>query len=308
MTHGYEQVDPVGAKGISRRTVVKGAAWTAPVVAVAVAAPMAAASSETTPTCVAVRGEMSPLEAGVVLYHDGANECAAGTTSDGKLAWPNTPGMNIYYPGGTLPVYTTGFTPVIFHSDTSVFKTPLEDPATSDAIAKCVAGKNVIATSVHGLAGVATASEGFLSMDDRDNTAEASDAPVSFTVTYSAAVVAGSQYTFVLPVEMLSATNGEQLLKIEVTTTGGSEELSRLKFGQDTEVSTGGIEGYADYINPSKGENSVSVRVEYEITPAVAQTILFTYTFILPKYSVGTRQNADIWVQAPQNSQVCTVR
>ncbi|MWV48098.1 hypothetical protein GRS96_02265 [Rathayibacter sp. VKM Ac-2803] len=61
--------------GVGRRTLVKGAAWSVPVVAVAVAAPMAAASN--TPTCA---DQNTNLHASGNGFNDGAN----GANSSGQ--------------------------------------------------------------------------------------------------------------------------------------------------------------------------------------------------------------------------------
>lgn len=69
------------APGVSRRTLVKGAAWSVPVVAVAVATPLVAASTSTPPATFWATGATVSVVSGNVT-----NFTIEGSDSDGNLA------------------------------------------------------------------------------------------------------------------------------------------------------------------------------------------------------------------------------
>ena len=275
MTHGYEQVDPVGAKGLSRRTGVKGAAWTAPVVAVAVAAPMAAASGEPSGEQCVFDGGAWRVPEGSVLYHNGEKGYAAGTQADGTAAT-----------GQAWPVYTTGYTPKLTWQQ-------FEDAGYS-------VDKNRIVISEYyggnmpwyGSASL-DAQPGFLSMDDRDNTDGVDQGDVSFTVTYTASASKGTPLALAFPVAWGSVANGLQGVAIAVSGPGLSYTNS-ISVGDKAISKAGALAGYTH--KTSQGLEEVAL----EVTPNADGPIVIEYTFTLPYVHGGNRQNADIWVGQPQ--------
>lgn len=254
----------------NRRTTLKAAAWSVPVVAVAAATPAAAAS--TVPdACVAARGTWS-VQPGQTLFHDGKNEYEAGTSVEGNEAWTGGTGTI----GSNGPIRTTGWAPidkVTEHSE--------QDPPASE-----------FATWLWGNLAVDT-EPGFLSMDDRDNRQDGND-PTIVQATYTMDGVAGETYDISMPVNTGADSNGVQYLDVNLygPIPDQPQEVARIYVG-DPGIST--LEGDHDEYTHQNGNHTFTA----SITPSSDGEVFISYTFTLAQVTESPWQNADIWVGAP---------
>lgn len=107
--------EPATRAGVTRRTIVKGAAWSLPVVAVAVAAPMAAASGETvsgpSPTPSGVCSPVGNFTITVARNGQPVGGASVTVTLPAGFSWPdNTTAPKTFVAAGDGTVTITGVT------------------------------------------------------------------------------------------------------------------------------------------------------------------------------------------------------
>ncbi|MCO1339795.1 hypothetical protein BJH93_12975 [Kocuria polaris] len=173
-------------QGLARRSVVTAAAWSVPVIAAAVAAPMAAASGTNTSCAVIPVGGFEVI--GGSLSSNGS--IGSSPETDGNFGTGWTPAKE---PAGD---WSTGFTQTDF--------------AVAPAPASWWQG------------GGEVAEPGFLSLDDHDNTDGASQEPVTVALQFAVDVTAGTTYDFVLPIYTAAGYLGTQHLDVSITGAGVS--------------------------------------------------------------------------------------
>nr|WP_232528566.1 hypothetical protein [Microbacterium sp. MAH-37] len=242
-----------------RRTVLKGAAWSVPVIAVASAVPMASASGEPVDPCIAVPTGTF-FVAGGALMADGA--LGVPPTANGQFGTGWTPPKDPTYADGvwTQTDYAAAPTPA------SWWQTGGASPSTE---------------------------VGFLSLDDNDNspngTGEAS--VVTGTLTYS--VTAGTEYTFAFPIYASADYLGCQYLSIDISGPGVEQQGAvQGYFGDpaitDVPAGVGAYPHFAETQSPTA-----------TFMPTSSGTLTFTYTFTLAHVNGGQLKNADLFVKAP---------
>lgn len=171
--------------GVGRRAVLKAAAWSAPVIAIAAATPLAAASTET------------PLDCTVIPV--GVYSVAGGTlVTNGVEA--NPPTVNGWFGTGWTPAQEPGGSKEQGYTQT--------DGAVAPTPAGWWQGGGEIREA------------GFLSLDDHDNSAGASTEPITVTLNFAAGVTAGTVYEFALPVFASASGNGAQYLDVSISGAG----------------------------------------------------------------------------------------
>lgn len=184
MTHSRALAHTTSDHGINRRTVIKAAAWSMPVIAVAVATPLAAAS--TTPTeC-------------VVIPVGGFQVLGGPLSSDGAIgSFPTADGL-----------FGTGWTPA---------KAP-----TGDSVNGYVQTDHAVAPTPASWwqSGGQVNETGFLSLDDHDNTDGASQVPVTVALQFAVEVNEGVSYEFMLPVYTSAGYLGTQHLDVSIAGAG----------------------------------------------------------------------------------------
>lgn len=246
-------------RGLSRRTVVKTAAWSVPVIAMAVAAPVAVASTAPAPCAALPVGSFTVV--GGNLVSDG--RVGTSPTSDG--------------------LFGTGWTPP---------KAPVQDPQTGlwsqtdSAVAPTPA-------SWWSGGGDPQNSVGFLSLDDNDNRDGADQTPSVITANYAVDVKAGIAYSFTMPVYASADYLGPQYLDISVAGAGANMPgVVQGYYGNPAiAVVPNGLVGYTHFGSAQTPATT--------FTPSSDGTVLFTYTFTLPYVTGGSRQNADLFVTSP---------
>lgn len=240
----------------ARRTILTTAAWSIPVIAAAVATPARAASTTVAVDCQVTNGSWSVP--GGNLYADGSQGIPAGNGGNYTTGWtPTKPGIW----NGSSTEQDGGHATTDWWNGTS-------RPGGSSPV-------------------------GFMSMDDRDNRAEASDEPLQVVTTFVLQGVSGFTYELDLPVYVGATYLGQQYVTIDAVGPGISETIAQGAAGAAsiTAVPT----AYAGYA--PLGDVQV---FNASLTPTSTGPITLTYTFVMPKVTGGARQNADIWVQTPQ--------
>ena len=250
-------------RGVTRRTIVKTAAWSLPVVALAVAVPAATASTSTTPPtgCDALpTGSFTVV--GGALVSDGRT--GSSPTTDGNFG--------------------TGWTPP---------KAPVWDPQTGlwsqtdQAVAPTPA-------SWWSGGGDPRTDVGFLSLDDNDNRVDAPSHTASvITANYAVELKAGTSYEFELPVYASADFLGPQYLDISASGAGITKPAIVQGYYGNPAIAEvpAGFGAYTHF-----GSSQLPT---VTIKPTSDGIVIFTYTFTLPYVSGGSRQNADLFVQSP---------
>ena len=250
-------------RGIDRRTVVKTAAWSVPVIAMAVAAPLAAASTPPDPAepnaCVAV-----PTGAFTVVGGNLVSNGSTGSspTSDGRFGTGWTP------PKAPSGDWQSGYT----QTDYAVAPEP---------------------ASWWQSGGDPQNSVGFLSLDDNDNRDSAPKDASVITAIYSVPVTAGTSYTFELPVYASADYLGPQYLDISVAGAGVNlPGAVQGYFGNPAiALAPSGVGGYPHL--------SAAQTPTVTFTATSTDVVVFSYTFTLAYVTGGARQNADLFVTQP---------
>lgn len=170
--------------GLDRRSVIKAGAWSLPVIAVAVATPLAAASNTPTECLVNPIGGFQVI--GGVLSSNG---------SVGSL--PTTDGL-----------FGTGWTPAKAPTGDAVNGFEQTDHAVAPTPASWWGGGGEIDEP------------GFMSLDDHDNTDGASQVPVTIALQFAVDVTAGVNYQFVLPIYTAASHLGTQYLDVSILGAG----------------------------------------------------------------------------------------
>lgn len=171
--------------GIDRRSLLKAGAWSVPVIATAIATPLAAAS-----------GNIDPADC-VVVPVGGFTVLGGTLSSDGRI--------------GALPAangqFGTGWTPAkpAVWNGTDFSQT---DHAVAPDPASWWSG------------GGSTAEPGFLSLDDNDNRDAAPQTPTTVSLTFSVDAIAGVAYAFTLPVYTSRPDLGTQHLDVSISGAG----------------------------------------------------------------------------------------
>lgn len=257
---------------VSRRSVLKAAAWSLPAIAVASAVPAFAASLEVAECQVEPGVWNAPAEG--ALHHNGQQGHVAGsTTNGGEVTNPS---------GGILaggPVRTTGWTPVV-PTGANALDSEWAENITTDWSAFAAASGLV----------------GFMSMDDRNNTAaNAGTGPVSFTVTFNVGVEAGKEYALTLPYGAASDGLALQYLDVVASVPGvGPQQLLAGRVG--AEWASIALPNHTDYSVMSTGALQT---LSTSFWPTENGAIVISYTFTLVEATGGTMQNADIWIGQP---------
>ncbi|MFJ4166932.1 hypothetical protein ACIPY5_15380 [Microbacterium sp. NPDC089698] len=249
------------APALTRRKVVKTAAWSLPVIAVAVAVPGATASTNPVDpvSCVALPvGAFSV--AGGTLVANGAD----GTlpTSNGNFGTGWTP------PKAPSGDWQVGYT----QTDSAVAPVPASWWQTG---------------------GDPTHQIGFLSLDDNDNRDIAPHTPSVITTTFSVPVKAGGSYEYVLPIYASADYLGPQYLDISIMGAGVNQPGAVQGYIGNPAIALipDGLAGYPHF---ATAQNPVA-----SFTPTSDGVVVFTYTFTLSYVTAGARQNADLFVNAP---------
>lgn len=173
------------SRGIDRRTVIKAGAWSLPVIAVAVATPLASASVTSPEACVVI-----PV---------GGFQVLGGTlSSNGSVGSSPTADGN----------FGTGWTPA---------KAPTGDAASGYTQTDFA----VAPTPASWWQGGGEVNEaGFMSLDDHNNTDGAAQTPVTVALQFAVEVTAGTTYQFMLPIYTAAGHLGTQHLDISITGAG----------------------------------------------------------------------------------------
>ncbi|MEV4773985.1 hypothetical protein [Microbacterium sp. LWH12-1.2] len=185
MTHFRAPAHTTSGDGINRRTVIKAAAWSMPVIAVAVATPLASASTTTPSECVVVPVGGFQVFGGTLSSN---GSVGSSPTSDGNFG--------------------TGWTPA---------KAP-----TGDAVNGFVQTDFAVApTPASWWGGGGEVNEpGFMSLDDHDNTDGAAQTPVTVALQFAVDVTAGTTYQFMLPIYTAAGHLGTQHLDVSIAGAG----------------------------------------------------------------------------------------
>ena len=263
---------------VRRRAVVTGTAWAVPTVLAAATLPAYAASF--TPACRSTAGSWS-VNTGTTIYHNGTERYRAGTTSNGRTAYPTADRWGSVG-SGTWPYYTTGWTPGA--------------SGWTDLDAAIDAKKVTFTHQMN------VPNPGFLSMGDRSTRrVTASPAPAqAITATFTHLVPAGT-HTFTFEVQYSALALAIQTLQISAAGAGVSMAPIRRYFGS-TSVTNGGNAGLGDYTRVTQ-ESTQTTNVS--LTATSSGTITFTYLFSLLQ-PTGTGNNTDIWVANPVLTGGCT--
>ncbi|MBS3180169.1 MULTISPECIES: hypothetical protein [unclassified Pseudoclavibacter] len=254
---------------LSRRRVLTTAAWSAPVIAAAIAAPAASASDpatlplacQFTPTTWTVTPGSTPL------VEDGR----AGT------------------PFGANGQYSTGWTPINTNPGHATQAWWLPGPAAAGAIGfLSMADRD---NSGFAAAPVATPS------DAAPDEAQ----PLTLQVAFQLEATAGSPLELQFPVHAGSEYLGRQYLEIGISGAGIPETTIAKGFAGDTGWGSGPTmsnipAAYQTGFAPLASEQTYTSTV----TPTSTGTVIATYTFTLMAVTNNQFKNADIWVQAPQ--------
>lgn len=171
-------------RGVDRRTALKAAAWSLPVVAVAVATPLAAASVARTECVVVPVGGFQVV--GNALSSNGAQGTSA--TADGNFGTGWTPAKA---PSGD---WANGFT----QTDSAVAPSP--------------------ASWWQG--GGDVNEPGFLSLDDNTNTDGSPQVASTVKMQFAVGVTAGTSYQFALPIHTAASYLGTQYLDVSIAGAG----------------------------------------------------------------------------------------
>lgn len=251
---------------VSRRSVLKAAAWSLPAIAVASAVPALAASllPPTEDQCVITQG--GPWTFDGTLSSNG--NTGASPTTDGNFGT------------GWLPAIAPGFNndwnnPIYTQTDGAVAPNPAS---------WWQGGGNINAL-------------GFMSLDDRDNTYLSNLEPVSVTTTFQVQGTRNVEYALQLPVFASADYLGAQFLKIDINGVGVTPQtVATGYFGNKDASPAGAISSELD----AYPKLSASQVYTASFVPETDGPVFFTYTFTLVAVtSAGSRQNADIVVQAP---------
>ena len=251
---------PEARLGVTRRTVVKTAAWSVPVIAAAIAVPASTASTTSPVSCEALPTGSYTVVGGALVSNG-----STGTS-------PTTDGL-----------FGTGWTPPkapVRDSQTGVWSQT--DSAVAPTPASWWSGGGDPQNNV-----------GFLSLDDNDNTDGASHTASVITATYTVELTAGRSYEFGLPVFASADYLGPQYL--DISAAGAGVNLPGIVQGYHGNPAIAEIpSGFGGYAHLSTSQTPTVT-----VTPTSDGIVIFTYTFTLPYVSGGSRQNADLFVQAP---------
>lgn len=245
----------------ARRALLKSAAWTAPVLALAVAAPLAAAST-TVQACEFTPVSWSLVPGSAPLAEDGAQGTAFGENNSYSTGWTpvgNTPGHanQSWWLPGPAAGGAIGFLSMADRNNSAFKNAPVDQPQDADP---------------------------------------ASAVPTTFDVVFTLQVKPG-EHALQFPVFAGSNHLGRQYLDVSIE--GAGIAATSIVKGYVGDLWNGGTsyipEAYANGYSPLADEKTYSVTV----APAVSGTITATYTFTLMAVTKGEYKNADIWVQNP---------
>lgn len=247
-------------RGLRRRTVLKGAAWSVPVIAVASAVPMAAASGEPVDPCIAVPTGTF-IATGGALMEDGAQGIPASSNGFFGTGW-TPPQKSTQNPDGTWSQTNYAVDPTA----AGWWQTGGASPSTE---------------------------VGFLSLDDNDNSASGSGDASVVTGTLTYAVTAGSSYTFAFPIYASADYLGCQYLNIDISGPGVDQPGAVQGYFGDPSITDvpAGLDGYPHFAETQSPTTT--------FTPTSSGTLTFTYTFTVAHVTGGQKKNADLFVKAP---------
>lgn len=257
----FESAVTPASRRFDRRTVMKTAAWSVPVIAVAVATPMSAAST----------APVDPASC-VALPTGGFTVTGGNLVSDGALGTSPTTDGN----------FGTGWTPPKAPGGDAVSGYTQTDFAVAPTPASWWASGGDPQTQI-----------GFLSLDDNDNRDGVSQTPSVVSNIYSVPVRGGTTYTFSLPIFASADFLGPQYLDISASGAGVSQPgIVQGYYGNPAiAIVPAGLGSYSHF--------SGSQTPTTTFTPSSDGTVVFTYTFTLAYVNAGARKNADLFVTAP---------
>ncbi|MBT2494892.1 MULTISPECIES: hypothetical protein [Microbacterium] len=230
-------------RGIGRRTALKAAAWSLPVVAVAVATPLAAASVGRADECVVV-----PVGAFQIAGNTLSSNGALGTspTADGNFGTGWTPAKA---PSGN---WSEGFVQT--------------DHAVAPAPASWWQGGGDVSGA------------GFLSLDDNNNTDAAPEIATTVTLQFAVQVTSGTGYQFALPIYTAASYLGTQYLDVSISGAGVALDGVVQGFAGTKSISIepAGVSGYA----PLAASQSPVVSFTPSASGVVLFTYTFTLAYV----------------------------